>query len=147
MNKISSQFLFALCAATLTTAGADSFFQKALGGLSSQSAGEEQIIAGLKEALGKGVNHAVSSLNHDGGFLTNLNVRIDIPKKMAPVEKTLRALNHGYPVDEFQTNMNRAAEIAVGQAGPLFAQAVTNMTVADAEKILHGSDDAATQYF
>src|SRR5437763_10038408 len=106
MKKSSSLLPFILCASTLAVAGADSFFQKALGGLTSQSAGENQIVAGLKEALAKAVNHAVSSLNHEGGFLTNVNVRIEIPKKMAPIEKTLRALNHGYLVDEFQTNMN-----------------------------------------
>jgi hypothetical protein len=43
--------------------------------------------------------------------------------------------------------MNRAAEKATEEAAPLMVAAVENMPLEDAEKILTGSDDAATQYF
>jgi len=43
------------------------------------------VVQGLKEALGKGVQQAVSQLGHDGGFLTNLNVKIPMPETMQHV--------------------------------------------------------------
>src|SRR5690242_7100011 len=58
----------------------------------TSSLSQDQIVQGLKEALGKGVQQAVSELGHDGGFLTNLNVKIPMPEKLRTVEKTLRAV-------------------------------------------------------
>jgi hypothetical protein len=48
------------------------------------------VVQGLKEALGKGVQQAVGRLGHEGGFLTNLNVKTPMPEKLRSVEKTLR---------------------------------------------------------
>jgi len=48
----------------------------------TSSLSQDQIVQGLKEALAKGVQNAVTNLGHDGGFLTNLNVRIPIPAKL-----------------------------------------------------------------
>src|SRR5882724_9153389 len=60
-------------------------------GLSGLS--QDQLVQGLKEALGKGVQSAIANLGHDGGFLTNLNVKIPMPAKLRTVEKTLRGLS------------------------------------------------------
>jgi len=43
--------------------------------------------------------------------------------------------------------MNDAAEQAASLAGPVFADAVTNMDFADVQKIFSGGDTAATNYF
>ncbi|MGJ8738122.1 DUF4197 domain-containing protein, partial [Zobellia laminariae] len=42
--------------------------------------------------------------------------------------------------------LNRAAEDAVGEATPIFVDAVKGITFSDAKNILLGSDNAATQY-
>src|SRR5258706_14070193 len=60
------------------------------GGLGSLS--QDQMTLGLKEALSKGVQLAIAQLGHDGGFLTNANVKIPMPSKLRSVEKTLRTL-------------------------------------------------------
>lgn len=114
-------------------------------GLASLSEG--QVTGGLKEALGKGVQHAVSQLGHDDGFLTNLNVKIPMPEKLRAVEKTLRALKQDKLADDFVSTMNHAAEQAVPEAASVFGDAVKNMSVEDAKAILTGPNDAATQYF
>ena len=111
------------------------------------SLSQDQIVQGLKEALGKGVQHAVSSLGHDGGFLTNLNVKIPIPAKLQSVEKTLRFLKQDKMADEFIATMNHAAEQAVPQAAGVFGDAVKGMSIQDAKNILTGATNAATQYF
>src|ERR1043166_7538446 len=53
---------------------------------------EEEIVAGLKEALGNGLDYAVTNLGREGGFLQNSLVRIPLPESLAPVERTLRTL-------------------------------------------------------
>jgi hypothetical protein len=107
----------------------------------------DQLIGGLKEALGNGLQHAVAQLGHDGGFLTNLNVKIPMPEKLRTVEKTLRTLKQDKLADDFVATMNRAAEQAVPEAASVFGDAVKQMSVADASAILTGTNDAATQYF
>jgi hypothetical protein len=102
---------------------------------------QDHLVQGLKEALAKGVEHSITNLSREGGYLHNIKVKIQMPEKLAPIEKTLRALKQDHLVDEFITNMNHAAELAVGEVGPIFSQAIQNMA------LLKGPDDAATQYF
>lgn len=116
-------------------------------GLSLNSLSQDQMIGGLKEALGKGVQNAVSRLGHDGGFLTNLNVKIPMPEKLRTVEKTLRTLKQDKLADDFVRSMNSAAEKAVPEAGTVFGDAIKQMSIADAKSILTGTNNAATQYF
>lgn len=108
---------------------------------------QDQMIQGLKEALGKGVQSAVSGLGHDGGFLTNLSVKIPMPEKLRSVEKTLRTLKQDKLADDFVNTMNHAAEQAVPAAAGVFGDAIKQMSIADARAILTGTNNAATQYF
>ena len=114
--------------------------------LSLTGLSEEQVTHGLKQALAKGVQHAVTNLGQSSGYLSNLNVRIPMPEKLASAERTLRMLKQDHLADEFIATMNHAAEAAVPEAGAIFHDAITNMTMADAKSILKGSDDAATQF-
>lgn len=108
---------------------------------------QAQIVQGLQAALAKGLQQAVARLGHSGGFLTNLNVKIPLPEQMQKVETTLRAMKQEKLADEFITTMNRAAEQAVPEAGAVFADALTQMTINDAKALLSGSNNAATLYF
>lgn len=108
---------------------------------------QDQMVSGLKEALGKGVEHAVATLGHDGGFLTNLNVKIPMPEKLQTAEKTLRAIGQNQLADDFVGSMNHAAEKAVPEAAAVFGDAIKQMSIADAHAILTGPNDSATQYF
>lgn len=107
----------------------------------------DQVTRGLKEALGKGLEQAVGSLGKSGGFLTNLNVKIPLPERFQAVEKALRSMGQDRVADEFVTTMNQAAEQAVPAAATVFKESLQKMSVADAKKILSGSNNAATVYF
>jgi len=113
----------------------------------SPALSQDQLVRGLKEALGNGLDHAVASLGREQGFLTNLNVRIPIPPKLQTVEKTLRSLGQQRVADHFVETMNHAAEQAVPAAAVVFKDTLQKMTVADARRILSGSSNAATLYF
>jgi len=113
----------------------------------SAALSNDEMISGLKEALGQGTRYAVEQLGKDGGFLDNAKVRIPIPKSLAWVEKSLRTLGQDRLADEFVDSMNHAAERAVPEAATIFGDAIKRMSLDDARGILNGPDDAATQYF
>lgn len=108
---------------------------------------QDQMVGGLKEALGKGVEQAVANLGKTDGFLKDANVRIPMPENLQKVEKTLRMLRQDKLADEFVTTMNRAAEQAVPEAAAVLGDSVKQMSIADAKSILTGTNNAATEYF
>lgn len=113
-----------------------------LGDLSGKEAS-----AGLKEALSRGADMAVSQLGKPNGFMGDARVRIPLPKSLRAAEKMMRTLGMKKQADELIETMNRAAELAVVEAKPILLESVQKMTIDDARGILTGGDDAATQYF
>jgi hypothetical protein len=103
--------------------------------------------AGVKEALIKGAEHAVSSLGKDNGFLSNPKVKIPLPDSLHKVEKGLNMLGMGKQANALVETMNHAAESAVAGAKPVLLDAIKKMTVTDAKGILTGGEDSVTQYF
>lgn len=81
LSAYSASWLDALGFGTKSTNQSSSLPSSAASSLS-----QDQVIAGLKEALGKGVQQAISQLGHEGGFLTNLNESTRDEAKSAAVE-------------------------------------------------------------
>jgi len=117
----------------------------ALAGVGSLTTAES--ISGLKDALAQSSIAAVSKLGVVNGFLDNPKVKIGLPGPLAKADKFLRYAGMGKQADELVATMNHAAEQAVGEAKPLFVDAIKRMTITDAKNILTGGDDAATRYF
>lgn len=108
--------------------------------------GNDEIAAGLRQALDFGIDKQVSKLTQTDGFFKNELVKILLPEELKKVDKTLRDVGLGNLADEGLKVLNRAAEDAVKEATPIFVDAVKGITFADAKNILLGKDDAATQY-
>lgn len=106
----------------------------------------DEIIAGLKEALRVGSDNSVTTLNKENGYFADLALKILLPPEAANVESKLRDFGFGYMVDDVILKMNRAAEAAAVKAKPIFINAITNITINDGLNILNGSDNAATIY-
>ena len=106
----------------------------------------DMIAQGLRQALDKGIEQQVSKLEKENGFFTNQLVKILLPEELQKVDKTLRDIGLGSLADEGLKVLNRAAEDAVGEATPIFVNAVKGITFTDAKNILLGSDNAATKY-
>lgn len=119
----------------------------ALGNAAGATLGDEEVARALKEALSKGAQQAVASLGKDGGYLNNLEVKIPLPEELRKVEKLLRGFGQGRYADQFVATLNQAAEKAAPEAAAIFADAIAQMSLADAQALLKGPDDAATQYF
>lgn len=105
-----------------------------------------QIAAGLKEALQNGVKNQVTALTVQDGFFKNELVKILLPEELQKVDRALRSVGLSNLADEGLKVLNRAAEDAVGEAIPVFADAITGMTIVDARNILLGDKNSATLY-
>jgi len=124
---------------------ASGLLNKAKGG-SSSSLSNEDIVAGLKEALSIGAQNGANKLSAVDGFFANAAIKVLMPPEAKKVESTLRSAGMGKLVDNAILSMNRAAEEASKSAAPIFVDAVKTMSFQDALGILKGSDTAATGY-
>lgn len=124
----------ALTAATVSAAGLD--------GISTGDAS-----SGVKEALAKGADYAVSSLGKSNGFMGNPKVKIPLPDSLKTAEKAMRTFGMGKQADELVETMNHAAETAVAEAKPILMDSIKKMSVTDAKNILTGGENSVTQYF
>jgi hypothetical protein len=135
-RRLALLILGSLCAATARPLSAQ------LAALSSRDAA-----GGLRAALSQGIGTAVTQLGADNGFLNDPKVAIPLPPALEKAERALRMVGMSGQADELRVSMNHAAEQAVAQARPVFADALRRMTLTDAKAILTGGDDAGTQYF
>lgn len=107
---------------------------------------QEQIGAGLRQALDNGIQHQVSKLTQKNGFYKNELVKIILPEELQVIDKGLRRIGLSKLADEGIKVLNRAAEDAVKKATPIFVNAVKEISFNDAKNILLGEDNAATRY-
>ena len=112
--------------------------------LEEQKLSNAQIRKGLKQALQKGVDLQVRKLSEENGFYNNDRVKILLPQELQKVDDGLRKIGLGNVADQGLKLMNRAAEDAVKKATPIFINAIKNMIIAEAKKVLLGEDNAAT---
>ncbi|MDB5774709.1 MAG: hypothetical protein JWP38_842 [Herbaspirillum sp.] len=103
--------------------------------------------AGVKSALEKGADAAVSKLGVENGFLNNDKVKITLPGPLEKAMPLLKMTGQGQKADDLVVAMNHAAESAVAQAKPMLVNAVKAMSVTDAKNILTGGDTSVTDFF
>lgn len=107
---------------------------------------QEEIGAGLKEALNAGVGEAVSFLSAEDGYLGS-SYKILVPDEAQQVVSRLKNVpGFGDVEQQLEEKMNRAAELAVEKAKPIFVDAIKGLTFQDAMSLLMGEKDATTRY-
>lgn len=107
----------------------------------------DQVIAGLKEALVVGTGNSSAGASATDGFFKNAKIALPFPPDAIKVKEKLEGIPGMQPkIDQFVLTLNRAAEEAAKEAKPIFTNAVTSMTVQDGFAILKGNDNAATKY-
>ncbi|WP_205512878.1 DUF4197 domain-containing protein [Longitalea arenae] len=149
MKRIVLPLLLLTSVASFAQSGllkkASGILNKATGG-STTSLSNEDIVAGLKEALSVGATNSANKLSAVDGFFANAAIKVLMPPEAKKVENALRTAGMGKLVDNAILSMNRAAEEASKSAAPIFVNAVKTMSIQDALGILKGSDTAATGY-
>lgn len=144
------QILLILLAVNLAfAANTQSIFDKAKKALNKNQGGvtEEEAGLGVKEALNNGISSAVSFLNKPDAFLKSELYKVLLPPDAQKMEKTLRGLGMGKMCDDAIEAINRGAEDAVGFATPIFVDAIKQMTVTDALKLVTGGKNSITNFF
>lgn len=155
-RKFVAVFVSATCLGGFSAAQAG-FLDKAksaLGGLKSLSPdsaadvlSNDDIAAGLREALKIGSEKVVAQVGALDGFNADPEIHIPLPGALRDVQKMLGKFGMADLADDLETRLNRGAEAAAPEAKALFLDAIGEMTLDDAKGILNGPDDAATQYF
>jgi len=113
---------------------------------SSNSLSNDDIIAGLKEALRVGTDSSCKKLSRSNGFFGDAAIKLLMPTEAQNVEKQLRSVGLGNLVDKAILSMNRAAEDAANGVGDIFWTSIKQMSIQDGVQILNGNDIAATTY-
>ncbi len=109
---------------------------------------ENEIAQGLKEALRVGTDSAAHKLSVTNGYFGDEAVKILLPEEANIIVDNAKKIPGGEKlVNDVILSINRAAEDAAKEAGPIFYKAITEMTITDAVKILGGEENAATEYF
>ncbi|MCI5060491.1 MAG: DUF4197 domain-containing protein, partial [Alphaproteobacteria bacterium] len=86
-------------------------------------------------------------LGQKDGFNLDPKVHIPLPAELATVQNVLEKANLSFMLDDLETRLNRAAEIATPHAKELFINAVSELTFDDIMTIYNGPKDSATSYF
>lgn len=116
------------------------------GGSSAPALTNDEVIAGLKEALTKGISEGADIASMTDGFFKNPQIKLPFPPDAQKVKDKAIELGMQNKVDEFELTLNRAAEAASKEAKPIFIDAIKQMSIGDGFAILKGSDNAATNY-
>jgi coenzyme F420-reducing hydrogenase beta subunit len=107
---------------------------------------QEEVGTALKQALDAGVVEAVDFLSAEDGYYKSA-YKILVPEDAQKVTSKLKAIPGWSNIEKtLEEKMNRAAEIAVEKAKPIFVNAIKKMTFQDAMNILMGERNAATAY-
>lgn len=108
---------------------------------------EYEVSNGLKEALRVGTDSAASRLGALNGYYGDELVKIMLPEEADIIVDNISRIPGGNKlVEDVVMRINRAAEDAAKEAGPVFWGAIKNMTITDAFTILNGGERAATDY-
>lgn len=108
---------------------------------------EEEVVAGLKEALVTGARNSAEKLARENGYYGDLATRIPLPDEAKVIVDNISRIPGGEElIGDVILSINRAAEDAARDVAPIFVNSITGMTLKDAFGILRGADNAATAY-
>lgn len=106
-----------------------------------------EVVSGLKEALKVGTDSASRRLAIQNGYFGDEMVKILLPPEAAIITQNLNKIPGGDKLlQDVILRINRSAEDAAKEVGPIFFNAITNMTIQDGFTILKGDKHSATQY-
>ncbi|MCL2290357.1 MAG: DUF4197 domain-containing protein [Bacteroidetes bacterium] len=117
---------------------------------------QAEIAAGLKSALEVGSKYALRTLGVENGFLLDEVVKIGLPEDAAnfvmqvyknPILSSVLGTTIKRLEEQLVLTLNRAAEASIEGVIPIVIDAITSMTIQDAQSILFSSNQiAATDY-
>ncbi len=145
---LSSTLAFSFDLGSITKSVMDNVTQSPSSTTSAKSGlSDSTVTSGLKEALKVGVDFAVKNLGANNGYLNNSLVKIPLPENLQKAEGMIRKVGGEKMADDLINSMNSAATKAAPETAKIFVDAIDKMSLEDAQKILAGDENAATDYF
>lgn len=117
------------------------------GGKNAQGFTNAEVSQAFKQALSIGTSEVVGQLGQTNGFFLDPQIKIPLPDKLAKAQDLLSKVGMSHLMDDLETRLNRAAEIATPHAKELFLTAISDMTFKDVMNIYNGPQNSATQFF
>ena len=71
----------------------------------------DEVVAGLREALQVGIKNSVNQSSALDGFLGNAQIRLPFPPDALKVKEKALQLGMSNQVEQFETTLNRAADL------------------------------------
>jgi hypothetical protein len=149
MKKILVIIIAQACILSSASAQFGGLLGKAESAIKGGGAGisQDEAARAIKEALSNGVKTGVSKVSAADGYFANPAIKIPMPSEAKTVESALRGIGQGDLIDRTVLQINRSAEQAAVKAGPIFADAITKMSINDAMSIVSNKQqDACTQF-
>ena len=103
------------------------------------------IVEGLKTALRVGTDSSVNKTSKRNGFYKDEAIKILLPPEAGVIYENkdhalVKAIGLDRKIEEAILALNRAAEDASKEAGPIFRNAISDMSIYDGMSILKGKD-------
>jgi hypothetical protein len=96
-----------------------------------QVLGNDEVGAGLKEALRVGTETVVANHGKTDGFNLDPQIHISLPSQFNQVKSILGKMGMDSILTDLELGLNRAAEVATPRAKSLFLSAINDMTLDD----------------
>lgn len=114
----------------------------------------DEVIEGLKTALLVGTDTSVAKTSALNGYYGDPLIKIPLPDEAKIISDAIEEYDLfetlglrdliEEKLDDVVLTINRAAEDAASDAGPIFRNAITSLTISDAWDILNGTNPAST---
>ena len=115
----------------------------------------EEVIEGLKTALIVGTDTSVTKTSAVDGYWGDPIIRIPLPEEAVFIQNAIEEYELfetlglrdliSDKLGDVVLSINRAAEDAASDAGPIFKDAITSLTISDAWDILNGINPASSR--
>jgi len=115
----------------------------------------EEVIEGLKTALIVGTDTCVTKTSAVDGYFGDQLIKIPLPDEAVVIKDALEEFELfetlglydiiEEKLDDVVLSINRAAEDAASDAGPIFKNVITSLTISDAWDILNGINPASSK--
>ena len=116
----------------------------------SQGLSTQEIVEGLKTALKVGTDSSVAVTSRMNGYYLDKAIKIMLPPEADIIYQNkdnmiFKAAGINRKIEEAVVALNRAAEDAASEAGPIFKQAIMQLSITDGIAILRGNNPAVNK--
>lgn len=121
--------------------------QKSDESVKSEIPTEEEKVQAIKDVLKQGLDKAIHILSKENGFLTNDSLKITLPAEAQSLIDNIKKLPQGNELlDNAMSQINQVAGSSIEAIAPVINDAIDNMSVEEANRILLADSAAATAY-